>query len=135
MLSKFTHLFLPHQAKYVKATLKEMPTITIHYAMTYFYRTRGKFSIEYSNYHILIACLVIADKFTNDYCTKNVVYAATFNIDLKFLNFLEGWVMRFMDYTFRVHSSELMVLQNMLKSSTTATKMRKTHNNGKVITI
>ena len=137
MLSRFIHLFLPQQAVFIKKLLCFMPTTTIQYAMTYFYRTRGKFSIEYSNYDILVACLVIADKFTNDYCTKNIHYAASFQINLKFLNFIEGWIMRFMDYTFRVHSSELMVLQKMLCTSFSQSRLNppKVYDQNEVITI
>eukprot|EP00834_Sanchytrium_tribonematis_P000147 NODE_3_length_80033_cov_0.932970.p64 type:complete len:132 gc:universal NODE_3_length_80033_cov_0.932970:13194-12799(-) len=117
MLARFMKLFLPGQAKFVHKIIQGLPITTIHYAMTYFYRTRGKFSLEYNNFHLFISCLVISDKFTNDFCAKNFIYANTFHINLKYLNYLEGWVMRFMDYTFRVQSSELMVLGKMLSSS------------------
>eukprot|EP00835_Amoeboradix_gromovi_P001988 NODE_102_length_20354_cov_0.272018.p10 type:complete len:136 gc:universal NODE_102_length_20354_cov_0.272018:336-743(+) len=114
MISRFIYLFLPDQGRFLGKILGGFPITTINYAMIYFYRTRGKFTLEYNNYHIFIACIVLADKFVNDYCIKNLHYAANCHINLNFLNFLEGWVMRFMDYSFRVHSSELMVLQKML---------------------
>ena len=136
MLTRFIHLFLPKQAVFLKNILRSIPNTTIHYAMTYFYRTRGKFSLDYNNYHLLVACLVVADKFTNDYCTKNIHYASSFHIDLKYLNFIEGWIMRFMDYTFRVHSSELMVLQKMLTCNQLLTPtLPKVYDQNEVLTI
>lgn len=125
MLTVFVKLLMPMESSQVFLMTKRMPVYTLDYAMTYFYRIRGMFSNLYTNYDLFVACLIVADKYTNDYNVKNRAYSQAFRIKLRYLNYLEGWILMLMNYRLSVSDYEIGCMRKTIGACVPQTDLEK----------
>eukprot|EP00835_Amoeboradix_gromovi_P001566 NODE_73_length_23464_cov_0.600171.p11 type:complete len:114 gc:universal NODE_73_length_23464_cov_0.600171:8538-8197(-) len=97
--------FVPYNFFCIASSLR-YPLLHIEYAYVYFIRVRKYISIKHSNYPLIISCLCIVDKVFNDCPLKNSEFARNFSIKLMYLNQLELLIIKIMNYSFEISSSE-----------------------------